>query len=129
MDFGTGTVGIITFASFAPGSFTLTIDNWSGAAASMGNGSTDRLIFAANQSGNLGRFDFTGFAPGAVQFDLGGGFWEIVPVPEAGTYLSGFIVFALILFHHRKQFRELIHRRLASRKPRFSKAHGTGVAS
>lgn len=129
VDFGTGAVGIITFASFAPGSFTLTIDNWTGSAGAMGTGFTDRLIFAANQSGNLGRFDFTGFGPGAVQFDLGGGYWEIVPVPEAGTYLSGFIVFALILFHHRKQFRQLIHRRLASRKPCFSTTHGTGVAS
>lgn len=129
VDFGTTTAGVITFASFAPGSFTLTIDNWSGSAGGMGNGSTDRLIFAVNQSGNLGRFDFTGFAPGAVQFDLGGGYWEVVPVPEAGTYLSGFIVFALILFHHRKQFRQLIQRRLGSRKPCFSTAGGTGVAS
>jgi len=122
-------VGIITFASFAPGSFTLTIDNWTGTAGIVGNGLTDRLIFVANQGGNLGSFNFTGFAPGAVAFDLGGGYWEIVPVPEAETYLSGLIVFALILFHHRMQLGQFIHRQLASRKPRFSAAHGTGVAS
>ncbi len=129
LDFGTGTVGIITFASFAPGSFTLTIDNWTGTANTVGDGLTDRLIFASNQSGNLGSFDFTGFAPGAVQFDLLNGYWEIVPVPEAGTFLSGSAVLVLILFHHRRQFRQLIRRLHASRKLRFSTAHGTGVAS
>jgi len=129
LDFGTGAVGIITFASFAPGSFTLTIDNWTGSANAMGTGFTDRLIFASNQSGNLSRFDFTGFAPGAVALDLGGGYWEIVPVPEAETWFSGFAVLALILFHHRKQLRRLVRRHRASSKLRFSAAHGTGVAS
>lgn len=129
LDFGTGTVGILTFANFAPGTFSLTIDNWSGLAATMGSGTTDRLIFASNQSGNLGSFNFTGFGPGAVQFALPGGYYEITPVPEAGTYFSGSIVLGLILLHHRKQFRQLIHRRRAARKLRFSAAHGTGVAS
>ena len=129
LDFGTGTVGILTFASFAPGAFTLTIDNWTGAAATVGTGLTDRLIFNSNQSGNLGSFNFTGFGPGAVQFDLLNGYFEITPVPEAGTYFSGAIVLALILLHHRKQLRQLLHRQRASRKPRFSAAHGTGVAS
>ena len=129
LDFGTGTVGIITFASFVPGSFTLTIDNWTGTANTMGTGLTDRLIFASSQSGNLSRFDFTGFAPGAVAFDLGGGYWEIVPVPEAETYFSGLIVLALILLHHRKQLRTFVRRHRASSRPCFSAAHGTGVAS
>ena len=111
LDFGTGTVGILTFASFAPGAFTLTIDNWTGAAATVGTGLTDRLIFNSNQSGNLGSFNFTGFGPGAVQFDLLNGYFEITPVPEAGTYISGLIAFAAILFHHRKQIRRLFLRR------------------
>jgi hypothetical protein len=62
------------------------------------DGLTDRLIFASDQSGNLGSFTFTGFGLGAVQFDLGGGYWEITPVPEAGTYFSGSILLALICF-------------------------------
>ena len=95
----------------------------------MGTGLTDRLIFASNQSGNLGSFNFTGFGAGAVQFDLGNGYFEVTPVPEAGTYFSGAIVLALILLHHRKQLRQLLHRQRASRKSRFSAAHGTGVAS
>jgi len=129
LDFGAGTAGILTFASFTSGGNTLTIDNWSGTAATMGTGLTDRLIFASNQSGNLASFNFTGFGPGAVQFDLGNGYFEITPVPEASTYFSGAIVFALILLHHRKQLRQLLHRQRVSRRPRFSAAHGTGVAS
>jgi hypothetical protein len=129
LDFGTGTVGVLTFASFAPGGNALTIDNWTGTLATVGNALTDRLIFASDQSGNLGSFNFTGFGAGAVEFDLGGGYFEITPVPEAGTYFSGSIVLALILLHHRKQLRQLVHRWRASRKLRFSVAHGTGVAS
>jgi autotransporter-associated beta strand protein len=129
LDFGTGTVGILTFASFAPGANTLTIDNWTGTFSTQGTGLTDRLIFASDQSGNLGSFNFTGFGPGAVEFNLGNGYFEVVPVPEAGTYFSGSIVLALILLHHRKQLRQLVHRWRVSRKLRFSGAHGTGVAS
>lgn len=129
IDFGTGAVGTLTFANFAPGAFTLTIDNWLGTAGSMGGALNDRLIFAANQSGNLGSFSFTGFASGATQIDLGNGYFEITPVPETGTYFSGSIVLALILLRHRRQLRRLLHRSGASRKLRFSRAHGTGVAS
>jgi hypothetical protein len=129
LDFGTGTVGVLTFASFAAGGHTVTIDNWTGTVATVGNGLTDRLIFASDQSGNLGSFNFTGFGSGAVEFNLGGGYFEVTPVPEAGTYFSGSIVLALILLHHRKQLRQLLHRWRASRELRFSVAHGTGVAS
>jgi fibronectin-binding autotransporter adhesin len=111
LDFGSGTVGDLTFASFAPGANTLTIDNWTGTFGTVGTeGLTDRLIFASDQSGNLGSFNFTGFGPGSVEFNLGNGYFEIVPVPEAGTYFSGSIVLALILLHHRKQLRRLFHR-------------------
>ncbi len=129
LDFGTASVGTLTFASFALGAFTLTIDNGTGLAGSVGTALTDRLIFTSNQSANLGSFNFTGFASGAVAFDLGGGYWEIVPVPEAGTYFNGFIVLGLILLHHRRQVRQSIQLLHASIKLRFSTAHGTGVAS
>ncbi len=90
LDFGTGTVGVLTFASFTPGSFTLTIDNWTGTLATQGTASTDRLIFDVSQSANLNSFAFSGFGPGALQFDLGNGFFEIVPatpVPEPSTLI------------------------------------------
>jgi autotransporter-associated beta strand protein len=103
LDFGTGSVGTLTFASFTPGAFSLTIDNWTGAAATGGNIGTDRLIFNSDQSANLSSFLFSGYAPGAVQFNLTGGFWEVVPVPESGLYLPGLLALAVILFHHRRQ--------------------------
>jgi fibronectin-binding autotransporter adhesin len=116
IDFGTGAVGVLTFASFAPGAFTLIIDNWTGTIAQQGGGSTDRLIFDSNQSLNLNSFNFTGYA-GAVEFDLGNGFYEVVPaaVPEPATYISGFLAFAAILFHHRKQLGTLFRRQIATK--------------
>ena len=57
-----------------PGANTLAIDNWTGTANTVGNASTDRLVFDSDQTSNLNNFNFTGFAPGAVEFALGGGF-------------------------------------------------------
>jgi autotransporter-associated beta strand protein len=116
IDFGTGAVGVLTFASFAPGAFTLAIDNWTGAVAQPGDGSSDRLIFDSNQSGNLGSFNFSGYN-GAIEFDLGGGFYEVVPaaVPEPATYIAGLLAVAAVLFHHRKQIRALFRRRVATK--------------
>jgi len=111
LDFGTGTVGTFNFSSFTSGGNTLTIDNWTGAAATLGTGLTDRLIFTADQSANLASFNFTGFGPGAMEFNLGGGYFEITPVPETGTYIAGLVALALIPFHHRKQLRGLFDRR------------------
>jgi fibronectin-binding autotransporter adhesin len=106
IDFGTGTVGVLTFASFNPNGFSLTIDNWTGTAGVVGNNGTDRLIFNSDQSGNLSSFIFTGFGPGAVEFDLTNGFWEVTPVPEASTWVSAAFALAAIGFHalrHRKR--------------------------
>jgi fibronectin-binding autotransporter adhesin len=91
LDFGTGTVGTLTFANFSPGTFTLTIDNWSGTVASAGATGTDRLIFNSDQTANLNNFSFTGYASGAVEFSLGGGFYEVVPAaaaPEPSTWIG-----------------------------------------
>jgi fibronectin-binding autotransporter adhesin len=88
IDFGSGTVGVLTFASFTPGAFTLTIDNWTGSGMTIGNSSTDRLIFAGDQTANLSSFVFTGYTSENVQFDLGNGFFEVVPVPETTTWIA-----------------------------------------
>lgn len=116
IDFGTGAVGVLTFASFNPGIYSLTIDNWTGTIAQSGGGSTDRLIFNADQSLNLNSFNFTGYS-GAIEFDLGGGFYEVVPaaVPEPATYISGLLALAVVVFHHRKQIRALFRRRIATK--------------
>ncbi len=103
LDFGTGTVGALTFASFTPGAFSLAVDNWTGTAATVGGVGTDRLIFNSDQSARLSSFLFAGYAPGAVEFNLGGGFFEVVPIPETGLYFPGLLALAVILFHHRRQ--------------------------
>lgn len=113
LDFGTGTVGVLTFASFTPGAFTLTIDNWTGTANTVGSASTDRLIFASNQSANLSSFSFTGFS-GATEVDLLNGYWEVVPVaavPEPSTWVAAALALAVVGFH--------FLRRRASRQPAF----------
>jgi fibronectin-binding autotransporter adhesin len=101
LDFGTGTVGVLTFASFSPDSFTLTIDNWTGTASTAGSGTTDRLIFASEQSANLSSFYFTGFAPGAVEFDLGNGYYEITPaaIPETSTWVAAGLTLGVAAVH------------------------------
>jgi autotransporter-associated beta strand protein len=114
IDFRTGTVGVLSFASLNAATFTLTIDNWTGTANTVGNASTDRLVFASDQTSNLNRFDFTGFAPGAVQFALGDGFFEIDPVPETSTWYAAALAVAMIAFQlgHRVRaaIRKFIHR-------------------
>ena len=102
LDFGTGTVGVLTFASFAPGTFTLTIDNWTGTAGTQGSGTTDRLIFNSDQSSNLSSFAFNGYGSGAMEFSLGGGFYEVVPVaavPEPSTWIAAAVAMAALGFN------------------------------
>ena len=109
MDFGTGIVGTLTFASFTPGINTLTIDNWNGTANTVGSASTDRLIFASDQSANLSSFNFAGYAPGAVEFSLGGGYYEITPVPEPATYVTGALALGALGYHRRRRLcRQLV---------------------
>jgi fibronectin-binding autotransporter adhesin len=109
IDFGTGSVGTLTFASFSPNGLILTIDNWTGTANQAGNGSTDRLIFNSDQTGNLGYFFFTGYGFGGAEVNLNNGFWEITPVPEASTWVSGAFALGVVGFH------SLRHRRKATR--------------
>jgi fibronectin-binding autotransporter adhesin len=99
IDFGTGTTGVLNFASFNPGTYSLMIANWTGTSNVAGNGSTDRLIFASDQSANLGSFVFSGFAPGALEINLGNGYYEITPVPETSTLLAGAFTLGAISLH------------------------------
>jgi autotransporter-associated beta strand protein len=90
IDFGTGSVGVLTFASLTINSFTLTIDNWTGQYNHQGSGNTDRLIFDSDQLANLNNFYFTGYGAGGVEFALAGGFFEVVAaVPEPSTWATG----------------------------------------
>lgn len=109
LDFGSGTVGTLNFASFTPGSFVLTIDNWTGTFNTAGSATTDRLIFDTTQTANLNSFSFTGFGTGASQFALGDGFYEITPltaVPEPSTYATAALAamgLAAHLFRRRRK--------------------------
>ncbi len=108
LDFGTGAVGVLSFASFVPSGNLVTILNWTGLLATVGNSGTDRLIFNSSQLGNLASFAFNGYGPGAAQFDLGGGFFELTPisaVPEPGTYAAGALAFLGLAYSQRRRFR------------------------
>ena len=108
IDFGSGTVGVLTFASFNPSSFALTIANWTGTVGAEGDGSTDRLIFGSSQAANLSSFAFNGYGPGAMQFDLGNGYYEITPVsavPEPSTYVAAALALATIAFQQMRRLR------------------------
>jgi fibronectin-binding autotransporter adhesin len=100
IDFGTGTVGVLTFATLNASSFTLTIDNWTGQYNQAGSASTDRLIFDSDQTLNLAAFNFTGYT-GAVEFALGGGFYEVVPpIPEPSTWEIGILGVGAVGYSH-----------------------------
>ncbi len=103
IDFGTGAVGVLSFASLNASAFTLTIDNWTGLANTVGDATTDRLIFDSDQSSNLGDFQFTGFGPGAMEIALGGGFFEITAIPEPSTWIAGMLAFAMLLYTQRRR--------------------------
>ena len=97
IDFGTGSVGILTFASLTRNGYSLTIDNWTGTARTQGTLLTDRLIFDSDQTSNLGSFNFTGYGPGALEIALVGGFYEIVPIPEVRTFVPGLLALVVVL--------------------------------
>jgi autotransporter-associated beta strand protein len=120
IDFGTGTVGVLNFASFNPGTNILLIDNWAGTANTVGNASTDRLIFHSDQLLNLADFSFTGYLSGATEFALGGGYFEIVPVaalPEPATYLAGLFAIGVIVHDTWRRFRSAKSNRITKRRP------------
>jgi fibronectin-binding autotransporter adhesin len=108
IDFGTGTVGILSFASFDPSVdlLSITIDNWTGTANTVGGVGSDRLIFHSSQSANLSLFEFTGYAPGATQISLNGGYYEVVPVapvPEPSTWIGAALAVGVLGFHQRRR--------------------------
>jgi fibronectin-binding autotransporter adhesin len=116
IDFGTGTVGVLTFASLNVNTFMLTIDNWTGNYNQVGSASTDRLIFDSDQSANLADFYFTGYGAGGVEFALGGGFFEVVAaVPEPSTWVAAILVFGVVVYDWRRRF--ISHQRARGRIP------------
>ena len=110
IDFGSGTVGILTFASLNPSTFTLNVDNWTGTPQVVGTVSTDRLIFDSDQSSNLASFSFTGFGTGGFEIALGGGFFEVTPIPEAKTYGIGLAALTTLVCHQVRRWRKRVRK-------------------
>jgi autotransporter-associated beta strand protein len=111
LDFGTGGVGTLVFASFIPAGQVLNILNWtsnaSGPAGVSGvDGTDDRLVFATDQTSNLSGFSFGGIS--AMEIALGDGFFEITPIPEPGTWATGALAFAGLLLTQRRRFKKLV---------------------
>lgn len=103
LDFGTGGVGTLVFASFTPNANVLNILNWTSSANNVvpnsgTDGTDDRLIFHSDQSTNLASFNFGGGFT-AQEIALDSGFWEIIgiaAVPEPGTWAAGSLSLAVI---------------------------------
>jgi hypothetical protein len=108
----TGGVGTLTFATFSSmNNAVLNIINWSSNANAAANlsgvdGQDTRLIFSQDQSSNLQYFSFNGSA--ATQIDLGGGYFEMTPVPEPATWVAAFLSVGAIGWSQRKRLRRLV---------------------
>ena len=101
VDFGTGAVGSLVFASLNGLGFSLFIDHWAGVVGMEGTAATDRLIFAqALSAADLANVSFTGFTGPAIQISLSGGAVELEPglVPEASTWVAGILTSLVFLF-------------------------------
>lgn len=110
IDFDVGNTGTLAFAIFNPGSFSLTIDNWTGTAGVIGTASTDRLIFAADPTSSLANFIFSGYEAGAVALLLDGGFYEVTPnftpVPEINpAFVASMLCAGVGIAFHRRAVR------------------------
>jgi autotransporter-associated beta strand protein len=109
LNFGTDGIGTLTFAGFTPGTFTLNILNWSSSSANFTaqtsgvDGASDRLIFGGTFNPlDVAFITFNGAPAGVVPLDLG--FYEIVPIPEPGTWIGGALALGAIGLMSRKRF-------------------------
>ena len=114
LDF-TQSAGTLTFTSFTPGAFVLSITNY------IGNGSpggTDQLIFNQDEgpsgANHLSNFDF-GFGAGVnvAESQVSSGFYEIyttTPIPEPRTWIGGSLALATLLLTQRRRLVRLVNR-------------------
>ena len=110
LDYGTGGVGTLVFASFTPNGHVLNITNYTTTASaplkSGTDGTDDRLIFNQDQLTNLTDFSFGGIS--AIEIALGGGFFEITPVTpvsEPSTWCAAALAAAIMGFRLRHRMR------------------------
>ena len=55
----------------------------------------------------LNEISFQGYAPGAIAFNVGGGLYEIVPVPEPATIFGGAALLAFVGWRERRRLRRV----------------------
>lgn len=111
-DFGSGGVGTFVFTSFTANTNTLNILNWTSNASFSGlvsgtDGVDDRLIFAGLPT-DVVFITFNGTPAAFIPLDIG--FYEVVPVPEPGTWIGGALALAAIGFTQRRRRGLLPHR-------------------
>jgi autotransporter-associated beta strand protein len=107
-DFGSGGVGTFTFGgNFTANGNTLTILGWTSNASALAvmsgvDGTDDRLIFNGAPT-DIAFINFNGTP--ATFIPLDGTFYEVVPVPETSTWVTGALALAAIGFMSRKSRR------------------------
>jgi autotransporter-associated beta strand protein len=107
-DFGTTGVGTFTFGTFTANSNTLTILNWTSSAVAASftsgvDGTDDRLIFSGLPT-DIGFINFNGTA--ATFITLDNGFYEVVPIPEPGTWIGAVLALGAIGVMGRRHLRK-----------------------
>ena len=120
-NFGSTTAGSsLVFSSLAASSKGAFVDilNWGG-TANTDNGATtnDRLLFASDpgfSATDLANFAFSGFATGATEIAYGNLF-EIVPIPEPGSWLAGALAFIALFATQRRRLSRIMQAEIRSR--------------
>jgi hypothetical protein len=108
LDFGTTNNVHLQFSSAAWTAGALTVNNWTGTAFATGN--PDQFLVASAgplDSSFVAQISFTGHGTGAVAYSVGGGLYEIVPVPEPTTVLGALGLLAFLAYRERRRVSRL----------------------
>ena len=108
LDFGTTNNVHLQFSSAAWTGGALTVNNWTGTDFATGN--PDQFLVASAgplDSSFVAQISFTGHGTGAVAFNVGGGLYEIVPVPEPTTVLGALGLLAFLAYRERRRVSRL----------------------
>ena len=104
----------MVFSSFSRVAGTLNILNYTtladaGTQTSGTDTVDDRLIFNQDQTANLAFFSFNGMS--AYEIALGGGFFELTPIPEPGTWVAGSLAIISLAFTQHRRLARVVTRR------------------
>ena len=104
LDFGTSDTVRLIFSSATWTGGVLDVVNWTGAANTTGN-ADQFLVSSAGpvDTAFLSGISFDGFGPGAIAFSVGGGLYEIVPVPEPCTVFGAAALIAFVGWRERRR--------------------------